>query len=70
VEVLVNDRGPYIRKRGRYSRDLDLSEAAAERLGLIAAGVDKVSYKSIEYPPAKETSADQLLPLTPRPSLE
>jgi len=37
VTVTVNDRGPFI-----AGRDLDLSEAAAETIGLTAAGADAV----------------------------
>lgn len=37
VVVRVNDRGPYIR-----GRSLDLSTAAARKLGMIRAGVAKV----------------------------
>jgi rare lipoprotein A len=37
VVVRVNDRGPFIR-----GRSLDLSKAAAKRIGLIPAGVGKV----------------------------
>ena len=37
VTVTVNDRGPYI-----AGRDLDLSQAAAETIGLTAAGADAV----------------------------
>lgn len=37
VVVRVNDRGPYIK-----GRDLDLSRAAAQRIGLIAAGYGTV----------------------------
>ena len=39
VQMTVNDRGPYV-----GGRDLDLSQGAAEYLGLTAAGVDYVSY--------------------------
>ena len=39
VEVTVNDRGPY-----SGGRELDLSQAAAEYLGLTQAGVDYVDY--------------------------
>lgn len=39
VVVTVNDRGPY-----SGGRDLDLSQGAAEYLGLTAAGVDWVDY--------------------------
>ena len=37
VEVVVNDRGPYIRPR-----ILDLSYAAAQKLGLLKSGIAKV----------------------------
>ena len=37
VRVRINDRGPYV-----GGRIIDLSEAAARRLGLIAAGVGRV----------------------------
>ncbi len=40
VNVVVNDRGPY-----SGGRDLDLSQGAAEYLGLTAAGVDYVDYE-------------------------
>jgi rare lipoprotein A len=39
VEVTVNDRGPYV-----GVRELDLSQGAAEYLGLTHAGVDYVEY--------------------------
>jgi rare lipoprotein A len=39
VEVVVNDRGPYT-----GGRELDLSQGAAEYLGLTYAGVDYVDY--------------------------
>jgi peptidoglycan lytic transglycosylase len=42
VEVTVNDRGPYAGGRG-----LDLSQGAAEYLGLTRAGVDYVDYAVI-----------------------
>ena len=40
VDVVVNDRGPY-----SGGRELDLSQGAAEYLGLTAAGVDYVDYQ-------------------------
>jgi len=40
VDVVVNDRGPY-----SGGRDLDLSQGAAEYLGLTSAGVDYVDYE-------------------------
>jgi rare lipoprotein A len=42
VLVTVNDRGPYT-----GGRDLDLSQGAAEYLGLTAAGVDWVHYNVV-----------------------
>jgi rare lipoprotein A len=39
VQVTVNDRGPYV-----GGRDLDLSQGAAEAIGLTQAGVDYVKY--------------------------
>ncbi len=41
--VRVNDRGPYV-----GGRDLDLSQAAAEEIGLIAVGVDVVDVHVLE----------------------
>jgi len=40
VQVTVNDRGPYV-----GGRDLDLSQGAAEAIGLTQAGVDWVKYR-------------------------
>ena len=39
VQVTVNDRGPYV-----GDRELDLSQGAAEYIGLTQAGVDYVKY--------------------------
>jgi rare lipoprotein A len=41
VQVTVNDRGPYV-----GDRELDLSQGAAEALGLTGAGVDYVTVSS------------------------
>jgi rare lipoprotein A len=41
--VRVNDRGPYV-----GGRDLDLSQAAAEEIGLIAVGTDVVDVRVLE----------------------
>ena len=41
--VRVNDRGPYV-----GGRDLDLSQAAAEDIGLTASGVDVIDAEIIE----------------------
>lgn len=42
VLVVINDRGPYSK-----GRSLDLSRAAAERIGLIHAGVGRVCVEQI-----------------------
>jgi rare lipoprotein A len=44
VQVTVNDRGPYA-----GGRELDLSQGAAEYLGLTQAGVDYVDYTVAGY---------------------
>ncbi|QIA28350.1 septal ring lytic transglycosylase RlpA family protein [Thermaerobacter sp. PB12/4term] len=44
VRVRINDRGPYVE-----GRDLDLSEAAAEALGMISAGVARVMYRVLRW---------------------
>lgn len=43
--VRVNDRGPYIKKRV-----LDLSYAAAKKLGFVRSGVAKVAYRVLHEP--------------------
>ena len=43
--VRVNDRGPFV-----YSRFLDLSMAAAKKLGFFGAGVAKVRAEVVSYP--------------------
>jgi rare lipoprotein A len=43
VQVTVNDRGPYVGER-----ELDLSQGAAEYLGLTHAGVDYVKYRHLD----------------------
>ncbi len=50
VYVRVTDRGPYAR-----GRVLDLSRAAAEKLGMLRAGVVKIKVEVVEYgPPRKQ----------------
>ena len=44
VAVEVNDRGPYV-----AGRDLDLSQAAAEEIGLTYAGTDVVDVEVIGH---------------------
>ncbi len=45
VEVRINDRGPFVR-----GRILDLSRAAAERLGVVGAGVAAVRIRVVALP--------------------
>lgn len=49
VYVRVTDRGPY----GPRGRILDLSRAAAERLGMLRAGVVKIKLEVVELGPRK-----------------
>lgn len=51
VYVRVTDRGPY----GPRGRILDLSRAAAERLGMMRVGVAKLKVEVLEYGPRKTT---------------
>ncbi|HYQ16914.1 MAG TPA: septal ring lytic transglycosylase RlpA family protein [Polyangiaceae bacterium] len=50
VYVRVTDRGPF----GPRGRILDLSRAAAERLGMLRAGVVKIKLEVVEYGPARK----------------
>lgn len=50
VYVTVTDRGPY----GPRGRILDLSRAAAERLGMLRAGVVTIKLEVVEYGPARK----------------
>ena len=50
VEVRINDRGPYGRRRERI---IDLAEAAAKRLDFINAGVCPVRIEVLSLPPPK-----------------
>lgn len=43
--VTVRDRGPFTKKNGRFTRDLDVTEAAANRLGFKRSGVVNLSAK-------------------------
>jgi rare lipoprotein A len=38
VMVRINDRGPFVKKHGQFTRDIDLSEGAARRIGLPGVG--------------------------------
>ena len=45
VVVRINDRGPYV-----WGRHIDLSRAAAEKLGILDKGVAKVRIRILEKP--------------------
>ena len=49
VIVRINDRGPF----GRRERIIDVSEAAAESLGMIRAGVIRVKLEVLSVPERK-----------------
>lgn len=51
VEVRVTDRGPNRRLRGRI---LDLSEAAAKRLGFEHDGLTRVAFVPVGEPDSRE----------------
>jgi rare lipoprotein A len=64
VEVTVNDRGPYVGER-----ELDLSQGAAEALGLTQYGVDYVQYEyaggaAYQYDGGGGAAYDQYAPVT------
>jgi rare lipoprotein A len=44
VVVVIDDRGPFV-----HGRIIDLSEAAAERLGMLEAGVVRVRLKVLAW---------------------
>jgi rare lipoprotein A len=52
IEVVINDRGPYVQ-----GRVIDLSQAAAEALGIIDRGVAKVRIELLQ----ETVAADQAL---------
>lgn len=49
VEVRINDRGPF----GNKGRIIDVSEAAARKLGMIKAGVVPVEVEVLYVPPPR-----------------
>ena len=51
VDVRINDRGPFTRRRV-----IDLSYAAAQRLGAVGAGLFRVSLKTIAGPPGQDSA--------------
>ena len=46
VVVRINDRGPFVQKGGHFTRDIDLSQGAARRIGL--PGVGQVTVEVID----------------------
>ena len=45
VDVMINDRGPFIK-----GRIIDLSKAAAQKLGLVAHGIGRCEVEVLAYP--------------------
>jgi rare lipoprotein A len=67
VVVRVNDRGPFVK-----DRLIDVSQAAAHELGMVAAGtapvkVEVVGSSSVSPEPETETVAQTSAPIEPRP---
>lgn len=56
VCVRVNDRGPFVK-----SRIIDLSDKAAEKIGLIPYGVSKVEVELLCYGPAAEGMLEEII---------
>lgn len=54
VELRINDRGPYGKRRERI---IDVAEVAAKRLDFIVAGVCPVRIEVLWQPPSKKKSA-------------
>lgn len=54
VELRINDRGPYGKRRERI---IDVAEVAAKRLDFIVAGVCPVKIEVLWQPPSKKKSA-------------
>ncbi len=46
INVRINDRGPFV-----YGRKIDLSYAAAKKIGMVQQGVARVSIKVLHVPP-------------------
>jgi rare lipoprotein A len=51
VQVTINDRGPFV---DRQRRIIDLSQAAAERIGLLQPGVGRVRIEVLEEPGTRQ----------------
>jgi len=54
VKVRINDRGPF-----KYHRDIDLSYAAAKKLGIIKKGVERVKIEVLSTPKKKTHKAQK-----------
>ena len=58
VVVRINDRGPF--SKGRI---IDVSRAAAEKLGMIGTGVARVSVNPVDNEVVSASASDDALPL-------
>lgn len=54
VTVRINDRGPYA-----DDRIIDVSEAAAQQLGMIEEGIVEVRLSVVERPAGRESTSDR-----------
>jgi rare lipoprotein A len=61
VEVTINDRGPYV-----DGRTIDLSQAAAEQLGMVKDGLVPVAISLVSLPPSAATKVADADPHSPR----
>ena len=53
MDVIINDRGPYVK-----GRDIDLSKAAAERLGVTKHGAAAVRIDAVVTPAPDQTARE------------
>jgi rare lipoprotein A len=69
VHVTINDRGPFVDQQRRI---IDLSRAAAERIGLLQHGVGRVRIEVLGAPGARQdrptTMASSSSPVRPQPT--
>lgn len=56
TEVIINDRGPYVK-----DRVIDVTPKAAEELGIKKEGVAKVEVKPVEIPPPSSDPKEEVI---------
>ncbi|MFW5826856.1 MAG: septal ring lytic transglycosylase RlpA family protein [Alkalispirochaeta sp.] len=65
VEVRINDRGPFV-----DNRVIDLSRAAASRIGLTASGIAPVELEIVHYVPEPDSRIIQIASFSQRENAE